>query len=293
MNRQDISSYQIDSEPPGGEEEDFPNCPVRGNVRNRNWYNVLYNEDLNIRLHSRATTQTFQPYFPHGHHVATALCYLEQTAGTQYDHYFSGGFVVEDFHVSLSFRQIGTHAQEEWSAFVAANATGYEGLDIVSAVVIDHQYNSNSPSIEVADVFNLQPDFSANPTIPLRQARPDLIARYEVIAYDIVTIKPHELWESNLTSVQYKSAEEPIPVTTHYIYQKKFEIDRNTRFACKDLHLPIDLLGPIPPGGTYRPLHNNLFVIAYYRDPRQNDLNIFPNLTMEMEFQSRCYHRSN
>lgn len=289
MNRLDQPNYDIDQEPPGGEEEDFPGLQVRGNVRNRNWYNVLYDERMSMRLHNRAGTFAFVPLFPHGHHGASVSIYLEQVPGTAFDSYNAKGFIVEDFNLSVSFRQPGTHTLAEWSDFIASSEASYEGLDIICAVVIDHQANGENPTLDITRVFNLQPEISANPTIPLRQANPEWLERYEVIAYDIKSIKACELWSSSVSTAQYKTAEEPLPITTHYIYQKKFEIDLHSRIAVKDLHLPFNMKGPVLPAMSYVPIDNQIYVVAYYRDPRQNDTSIFPDLAMEMEFQSRCY----
>lgn len=288
MNRLDVPHYSIEREEAGGEEEDFPDLQVRGNVRNRNWYNVTFDEKSNVRLHKRQDQGPMHESGVLGHVTKFVPIFLPQVPGTKYDEYQGRGFVVEDFNCSISFRQPLSHVSGTLDEMVGGPSAYFaaEGIDVVSAIVVDHQYNG-LPVLDIGQVWNLAGDASVNPSIPLRNDRPEYLERYEVLAYDVKRIKPRDLWSHSYAVTQYKVAEEPIPITTEYLLQVKYEIDEHARFACKDLHIPITLYYH---QGNASPIGKQFYVIAYYRDPRNTNTDIFPPLTMDTEFQSRCYY---
>lgn len=267
MNRIDHPAYKFDREPPGGEEEDYPENNVRGNVRNRNYYTPFYSEDLNRRYVTKYLSVALQQNPIVGHHMWGFNLLEAKVVNDQNDVYKGRAVVYQDLYLSASFR---LPSEIFWTSVSDLQTThGAEGIDIFTCIVVDHYWQLGK-IFDIGDVFELQADQFINPTFPLRNPDPAKLNKYEVLAYDINSIKASDLWSYSVASTVYASSEEPVPVYQHMAMQVRHDIDTHVRFALKDMNLLATLITVSGAGINRMPQDKQIYFCGWIRDPRHD-----------------------
>lgn len=226
MNRIERSEhYALVPESPGGEEEDYPRCQTRGNIRNRNFYEFRL-DGLGQRLHTLYTSNVCASGL--GGYYRSEPLLLAASVGSEYDQYQGRTAFVQDIHLTYALTR-PLYMESE----TVPSILGYpdDSFQCLFFLVLDHQYDpAASTVLDLAQVFDLD-GFTG--TFPLlRDERPEYLLRYEVLAYDILHIDAKECYEYQ--DFIYVAAEAAI-VEKRFIRRRA--LHRNGRMGVKEINL--------------------------------------------------------
>lgn len=247
-----------------GDEEDFPDAPVRGNVPNRDFFEVApFTEATRIRepAYNHLVMQPIVPPLPNRHERGYYYPLIGSVEVGDLPNQLEGRTVLlDEVRCVVNFRREAYERFDVWPRTVNLPLLDHS-VWFFSCLVIDHGgYEAITTWYDRCKrIFTLQQH-----SYPQRNPDPAFLERYEVVSFSSSHLRASETWEHTPNTVMYESAEEPVPIVRHYIYDLARDIDEVHRHAVTDLNRLIELDPSLLAGHVYP--DKDIFILAWVDD---------------------------
>lgn len=284
MNRKYKSGYTTGHEIIEGNEEEFPDYPVRGNISNRSWFEPRLLSD-GVRLYSEVFT-SFMPQYPTYKAIEFDLI-RAKTLGPEVDKYAGRAIQIKDLHLTGQLFLPHYHEEFEYEPLTHNKDMPAGDLEVFYAIVVDHQHDpGDGSSLHLDRIFNVSGTGFMFP--PMRNEDAAYLQRYEVLAYDLHQIRNGDLFKyKEWYSVENVSG---TSVPLNLIRKARSGVSEFTRFGLAEIDLlcPLGRLGTAEPP-VFLPNSKRMYFVAYI--PNQLDHAAFSAFygspTMSIEYQLR------